>query len=428
MSITLSAYPMAFLINPEEAKNETLKVASEEDKVLIDADSIDEALANQTLKHITVLTNIVYQDIPNLMCELGCPEQRFDRPYRLDSGLNVEWKARGKYAVAKLYGGFDADALQSVGENFFTSLDSVAGRNVRLIESNEYFYFHYQTSYTKMAEIYALLKAQGATQIFSTTKDQVVASLNGQNIKYYKSEADDTYLLEVEQKVTILNIGLTHKAEGTNINYGLTDLKIQTNIKRDELKKLLKAANYIFYDEDCQTPLKNTNATLNWVFKDGYYSAEFSGPNTAAITKEAEIIFRKMNIAANRDLRLINDEITMVYTYKTNYTDKGILLNTLTEHGAEELQETGDEISCKMFGMEMVYYKKDSSSGYTLDVTRVSDATECKDLIDDLNEEYGLNIQEVTYNKIKERLDKENMRLESETVMDDNSIVLTIEV
>ena len=76
----------------------------------------------------------------------------------------------------------------------------------------------------------------------------------------------------------------------------------------------------------------------------------------------------------------------------------------------------------------MVYYKKDGSNGYTLDITQISNTSECEDLINDLNEEYGLNIQEMTYNKIKERLDKENMRLESEVVMDDNSIVLTIEV
>jgi hypothetical protein len=135
-----------------------------------------------------------------------------------------------------------------------------------------------------------------------------------------------------------------------------------------------------------------------------------------------------MNIAAGRDLRRINDVSTTVYTYTTNYTDKGTLLNTLTEHGAEEIAENGDEISCKLYGMEMVYYKKSGSNGYTLDITQISNVSECESLINDLNDEYGLNIQEMTYNKIKERLDKENMRLESETVMDDNSIVLTIDV
>ena len=76
----------------------------------------------------------------------------------------------------------------------------------------------------------------------------------------------------------------------------------------------------------------------------------------------------------------------------------------------------------------MIYHRQNSSDAYTLDITQVSDKGECQDMINDLNEEYGLNIQEMTYNKIKERLDKENMRLESESVLEDNSIVLTIEV
>ena len=76
----------------------------------------------------------------------------------------------------------------------------------------------------------------------------------------------------------------------------------------------------------------------------------------------------------------------------------------------------------------MVYYKKDSTGGYVLDITQVSNKGKCEDVINDLNEEYGLNIQEMTYNKIKERLEQENMRLESESIMDDNSIVLTIDI
>lgn len=420
MSITLMAYPMAFLINPEDAKNEQLKMAADE-KV------VNKSIATQNLSSIRVLTNIQYDELERIMAGIECSEIR-KNTYVLSTGLKVQWSVRGKYVVADLYGASDAENLQSYGEKLFEDIDLLIGRNSRLIESCEYFYYNYETSYTKVSEIYASLKQEGATQIFSTADNEVVATLNGQSIKYYKELSDRTFMLEVEQKVTILNIGLSGKHQGTNVTYGLTNLKIQTNIKKGELKQLLYKANYLFYEANCQTPLKNSDASLNWILKNGYYTAEFSGSNNAAITKEAEIIFRKLNIAAARDLRLINDVTTAVYTYTTNYTDKGALLNTLVEHGAEEIAEVGDEVSCKLFGMEMVYYKKDGSNGYTLDITQVSNKGECEDLINDLNDEYGLNIQEMTYNKIKERLDKENMRLESETVLDDNSIVLTIEV
>ncbi len=356
-------------------------------------------------------------------------EEKHKNMYLYPNGLTAHWITRGKYAVVNLSGCGNSTALQSSAEEYFQDIDSSLGRNVRLIESAEYFYYNYQTQYTDIKDIYSKLKEENAKNIFSTPDNEIVAEVSGQNIKYYKPENEDFYLLEVEQKVTIMNIGTSGDYQGINVSFGqLTDLKIQTNIKPEELKGLLQKANYMYYSGNSQTPLKNSNATLNWVLKNGYYVAEFSGQNNAAINKEAEIIFRKLNIAAGRDLRKINDKTTTVYTYNTNYTDKGILLNTLTEHGAEELSETGDEISCKLFGMEMVYYKKDSSGAYTLDITQVSDSSECEDLINDLNEEYGLNIQEVTYNKIKERLNSENMRLESESVLEDNSIVLTIEV
>ncbi len=419
MSITLMAYPMAFLINPQEAKNEKLSLAADE-KV------INKVTASQNLRSIRVLTNIYSSEVDDLMTNIDCTKS--NSYYTTPDGLRIDWNRYGKYVIAELSGCADADALQSNGENFFTQLDAIAGRNVRLIESAEYFYYNYETSYKNVKEIYSNLKNEGATGIFSTADDEVVATLNGKSIKYYKPEYENKFLLEVEQKITILNIGLSGKSQGNNVTYGLTNLKIQTNIKKDELRQFLKAANYLYYAADSQTPLKNSDATLNWTLKNGFYVAEFAGSNNAAITKEAEIIFRKLNIAAGRDLRLINDTFTTVYTYKTNYMDKGILLNTLVEHGAEEIAEVGDEVSCKLFGMEMIYHKKDASSAYTLDITQVSDKNECQDVINDLNEEYGLNIQEMTYNKIKERLEQENMRLESEAVLEDNSIVLTIEV
>lgn len=421
MSITLMAYPMAFLIDPKEAKGESLKRASEDNKR-------NETVAKENLRSIRVLSNIPMAELRGLMSYIDCPEVS-PLTYLLSNDLRVQWVLKGKYCQAILSGALNSKDLQAKGEEFFKALDEYALRNVRLIDSNEFFYYCYDTSYQNIREIYSKLKSEGAKHIYSTSENEVVAEVEGQNVRYYKPENELNFVLEVEQKVTILNIGMSGDYEGTNVTYGyLTNLKIQTNIKPEELKSLLYKANYLYYQGNSSTPLKNSNATLNWVLKDGMYVAEFSGINNAAINKEAEIIFRKLNKAAGRDLRLINDQSTIVYTYNTNYMDKGTLLNTLTEHGATELSDTGEEISCKLFGMEMVYHRKDTTSAYTLDITQISDKGECEDVINDLNEEYGLNIQEMTYNKIKERLDQENMRLESESVMDDNSIVLTIEV
>lgn len=420
MSITLMAYPMAFLISPEQAKKEKLRRAAD--------DKINEKVASKTLRSIRVLTNLMLPQVKGLMLQI--PNLPFgEYNYSFSTGLRVDWKAQGKFSSATLYGISDSQVLQKLGEEYFQNLDAVAMSNVRLIDSSEFFYYNYETSYSSLKDIYTNLKNEGAKQIYTTADDEVVAQVDGQNVRYFKITGEQKYTLEVEQKVTIMNIGMGSDTQGTNVSFGgLTDLRIQTNIKPEELKIFLKASNYLYYEGNSQTPLKNSEATLNWILKDGFYVAEFSGSNNSAIIKEAEILFRKMNIVAGRDLRLINEQSTIVYTYTTNYTDKEMLLNTLTEHGASEIFQDNGEISCKLFGMEMIYHRQNSSDAYTLDITQVSDKGECQDMINDLNEEYGLNIQEMTYNKIKERLDKENMRLESESVLEDNSIVLTIEV
>lgn len=414
------AYPMAFLISPEQAKKEKLRRAAD--------DKINEKVASKTLRSIRVLTNLMLPQVKGLMLQIpNLPLGEYN--YSFSTGLRVDWKAQGKFSSATLYGISDSQVLQKLGEEYFQNLDAVAMSNVRLIDSSEFFYYNYETSYSSLKDIYTNLKNEGAKQIYTTADDEVVAQVDGQNVRYFKITGEQKYTLEVEQKVTIMNIGMGSDTQGTNVSFGgLTDLRIQTNIKPEELKTFLKDSNYLYYEGNSQTPLKNSEATLNWILKDGFYVAEFSGSNNSAIIKEAEILFRKMNIAAGRDLRLINEQSTIVYTYTTNYTDKEMLLNTLTEHGASEIFQDNGEISCKLFGMEMIYHRQNSSDAYTLDITQVSDKGECQDMINDLNEEYGLNIQEMTYNKIKERLDKENMRLESESVLEDNSIVLTIEV
>lgn len=419
MSITLIAYPMAFLIAPEEVKDEGIRIKNAEK-------DNNKNVATKNLKFIKVLTNIKHGELSPLLSEIGAFELYPNHYYINTTKLDIQTEIVGKYTTFTVFGTENSTILQTSAEALFTDLDRITNRNVRLLGNQETFYYNYTTDYASVKDIYSNLKQENATQIFTTQNDEVVANLNGQSIRYYKSPDFSNYMLEVEQKVTIMNIGMTDET-GQYASYGLTNLKIQTNIKKDELRPLLKAAKYGFYEANGQTPLRNSYATLNWVENDGFYVAEFSGQNNTAITKEAEIIFRKMNIAAGRDLRKVNDVFTTVYTYNTNYTDKGVLINTLYEHGATEISENDDVVTCKLFNMEMKYYRQESGA-YSLDITQITNESQCQDVINDLNEEYGLNIQEVTYNKIKERLQQENLQLESETVLDDNSIVLTIEI
>lgn len=433
MSITLMAYPAAFLTAPEKAPAEQLRLKEADNNTARE-------LQTKNLKYIRVLTNINFNEW-KIFSEafLNLREEYGGWYSDVETDMFLYPEVEGKFVTFTVLKNDYPQLLQQNAEQFFKRLDGILGRNVRLLGNRETFYYNYATEYTNQKEIYKTLKQQKASQIFADENGGVVANLNGQNIRYFcgnehntryhlhSPECEGKWMLEAEQVITIMNIGVDENSAGRYSAYAMTSLKIPTNIKKKELKTFLKSANYGFYEANGNTPLRNSYVTLNWIEKDGYYTAEFSGRNNNAITQEAEKIFQKINIAAGRDLRLINDTAFAIYTYNTNYTDKGVLLNTLYEHGAEEIEEDGETVTCKLFNMEMKYYKQENGA-YSLDITQISNKSECENLINDLNDEYGLNMQEITYNKIKERLEQENLRLESESVLDDNSVVLTIEI
>lgn len=113
---------------------------------------------------------------------------------------------------------------------------------------------------------------------------------------------------------------------------------------------------------------------------------------------------------------------------KTNLTNKDALLKTLEEHGAKNIQSDKLNIYCELNEMQFWYSKNNEEGAYNLEVDKILNEDECTKLIEDLEAEYGLNIQDITYKKILERLKDKNMRLENEEVDEDNSIVLTIDI
>ena len=60
-------------------------------------------------------------------------------------------------------------------------------------------------------------------------------------------------------------------------------------------------------------------------------------------------------------------------------------------------------------------------------ISQVSDVDRLVEDFKELEEEYDLNVQTFTYNRVVENL-PENMLIESEQVMEDDSILLTINV
>jgi len=110
--------------------------------------------------------------------------------------------------------------------------------------------------------------------------------------------------------------------------------------------------------------------------------------------------------------------------YQTIYMDKDLLIKTLKEHGLNEFSISDETITCRIEGFSLKFYKEPEMP-YILEVKYIND-NNLEEIVQNLDIEYEQNVQENTYLKIKDRLDKKNLQIDSEEILEDDSILLTI--
>lgn len=111
--------------------------------------------------------------------------------------------------------------------------------------------------------------------------------------------------------------------------------------------------------------------------------------------------------------------------FETVFMDKTLLLKTLEEHGVANIVEDGNNISGEIENFVLAFSKSSDSSPYSLHIL-CKETDNAQEKVDDLNSEYTLNVQEETYLNLISKLKDSNMQVESEEVLDDNTIVLTV--
>lgn len=125
------------------------------------------------------------------------------------------------------------------------------------------------------------------------------------------------------------------------------------------------------------------------------------------------------------DTEVISEANFVEKTFETPFTDKNILLKTLDEHGFTNIQEEFGKISAIYGNYHLSFEKNDETGPYQV-LIKCLEQDSAEEKLDDLNSEYSMNVQEESYLSIIEKLKENNMTVESEEVLEDNSIVLTV--
>ena len=101
------------------------------------------------------------------------------------------------------------------------------------------------------------------------------------------------------------------------------------------------------------------------------------------------------------------------------------LLKTLIERNAENIVKQKNKVFCDCEGYFLKFYRQNNKKPYKLTIG-CREKNELQEFVENISAEYTTNSQEVSYNKIKSRLEEQNLTIEEEEIFEDNTIVLTV--
>lgn len=156
----------------------------------------------------------------------------------------------------------------------------------------------------------------------------------------------------------------------------------------------------------------------------------FDSLKTAIKNSEIDDILNTPEIAQfeNKLVKLTKEDIDLLSKeYETPFMNKELLERTLNEYGFKIEKSSELSVIATIERLIFTFARGDANSPFILKIEFPDDCMEMQaEVAASLYEEYGGNTQEETYIRIKEKIDESNMYIEDEEILEDDSIVLTI--
>lgn len=130
------------------------------------------------------------------------------------------------------------------------------------------------------------------------------------------------------------------------------------------------------------------------------------------------------SISSKRLNKLLDESIE----FETDFVDALLLKKTLTEHGLEVIMNDNNNLVCYVDVVTLSYKRQNESEPFTVTVNGVKDADSFIEELECFEREYKQNVQSYTYNKLMDNLDSHNMSVANEEILEDNSIVITLDI
>jgi hypothetical protein len=194
-----------------------------------------------------------------------------------------------------------------------------------------------------------------------------------------------------------------------------------------ELTKAVKKAGYdvIKFGSLLKTHLNGEKLFFFWECVDGKWQANFSKGHdqimlTCFISDVEKAIGRKVFSE-----QIKSEEI--IHQYPTNFRDSRVLIEALNEFGVNPQKKSSGEIICVIENSEFIF-KQEGNSPFFVEVKNCPKLEDIYCYLSDIDDDYKRCVQTAIYEKIMVRAAERNLLIESEEILPDNTILVTLRV
>lgn len=145
----------------------------------------------------------------------------------------------------------------------------------------------------------------------------------------------------------------------------------------------------------------------------------------AVLAVAAEAHLRHLNHLKKLYMESQNEALPPI---ETIFVDGSILEKTMIEHGLSVSVLSGNQIICQLGEVYLDYSRQTAEEPFKLTISGLQKVDEFFNELECFEREYKQNVQSYTYNRLIDNLSENNMKVAEEVLLDDNSIMLTIDI
>ena len=206
-------------------------------------------------------------------------------------------------------------------------------------------------------------------------------------------------------------------------------VRVPSSFKTElELVRAVKKAGYdaIKFGASIKTHIDGENNFFFWELVDGKWIAIFSKNDDQKILEK--FMSDVESIVGSKVFgEQANTSPQTSAQFPTNFRDGKMLIDALREFGAQPTTRSDGSIICKIEHSTLLFTQT-GKSPFTVEVKNTPKLEQVYQYMSDIDEDYKRCVQTAIYEKVKARAVERNMAVESEEVLPDRTILMTLRI